>query len=27
LHKEFKLDKWHLKLDHLEKLIERRLKR
>ena len=26
LHKEFKLDKWHLKLDHLEKLIERRLK-
>ena len=27
LHKEFKLDKWHLKLDHLEKLIERRPKR
>ena len=27
LHKEFKLDKWYLKLDHLEKLIERRLKR
>jgi hypothetical protein len=27
LHKEFKLDKWHQKLDHLEKLIEKRLKR
>ena len=27
LHKEFKLDKWHLKLDHLEKLKGRRPKR
>ena len=27
LHKEFKLDKWYLKLDHLEKLIGKRLKR